>query len=365
MTDQGSPSSAAAGSPTPPDWDAIGRYLAGESSATESEAVRAWLATRPEDAELLSQLDNAIASVATRPAARVDVEAALGRVKARRNDTLVVSRTRPREAKEPRRTIRWRVLGIPALAAAAAIILAVMTLWRLRASDDEAVPAFAARTIETTIGQRDSLQLPDGSVIHVGPKSRLTVGAFTNDRREITLEGEAFFDVRHDAARPFVVRAGPAIVQDVGTAFLVDQIDSASVRVVVTNGIVTLRGLADPPDSAAELREGDIGELQPPPRRRIEVQRRAATPEDVAWTRGRLVFREATLDRVRTELRRWYGVDLQVTDPSLAGQHINAEFAGEPIDQVLRTIALSLGAEVERQGDTAILRATRRGARPR
>ncbi len=361
MTDERSSPSAAAGRP---DWDAIGRYLAGESSSAEAEAVRAWLAARPADAELLARLEGAIASVATRPAPRVDVEAALRQVQAHRNDTLVVSRTLPREETKPRRTIRWRVLGIPAFAAAAAIVLAVLALWRLRATSDEAAPTFAARTIETTVGQRDSLQLPDGSVIHVGPSSRLTVAAYGGDRREVNLEGEAFFDVRHDASRPFVVHARPAIVQDVGTAFLVDQIDSASVRVVVTSGIVTLRGVGDSPDSAAELREGDIGELQPPPRRRVEVQRRAATPDDIAWTRGRLVFREATLERVRTELRRWYGVELRSADAALAGRHLTAEFAGEPIDQVLRTIALALGAEVERRGDTVIVRATRLGAVP-
>lgn len=359
MTDERSPSAAAG-----PDWDAIGRYLAGESSAPETEAVRAWLAAQPADAELLARLDSAIASVATRPAPRVDVEAALRQVRARRSDTPVVSRTLHREVPKPRQTMRWRVLGIPALAAAAAIIVAVVTLWRLRAVTDDVAPTFAARTIETTIGQRDSLQLPDGSVIHVGPRSRLTVASYTSDRREVNLDGEAFFDVKHDAARPFVVRAGPAIVQDVGTAFLVDQIDTATVRVVVTSGIVTLRGVSDAPDSAAELHAGDIGELQPPPRRRVEVQRRAATPDDIAWTRGRLVFREATLERVRTELRRWYGVDLQIADASLAGRHLNAEFAGEPLDQVLRTIALALGADVERRGDTAIVRASRRGTNP-
>lgn len=364
MTDEGSSQSAAAGLSSV-DWDAIGRYLAGESSAAEAEAVRAWLATRPADAELLSRLDATIAKVAARSAPRIDVEAALRQVKARRDDTPVVARPLSRDTREPPRTIRWRVLGIPALAAAAAIIVAVVALWRLRAVSNDAVPALAARTIETTVGQRDSMHLPDGSVIHIGPSSRLTVSASASDRREVNLNGEAFFDVRHDAARPFVVRAGPAIVQDVGTAFLVDQIDSASVRVVVTSGIVTLRGVSDAPDSATELRDGDIGELQPPPRRRVEVQRRAATPDDIAWTRGRLIFREASLERVRTELRRWYGVDLRVEDPSLAGRHLTAEFAGEPVDQVLRTIALSLGAEVERRGDTAIVRATRRGATPR
>lgn len=360
MTDQGSPN--APNGSRAVDWDAVGRYLAGESSGAEAEAVRAFLAAHPQDAVLLAHLDAAITKVATRPAARVDVESALQRVRARRTDTPVVLRTLPREAlQRPRRTMSWRVLGIPALAAAAAILIAVVALWRLSAVD-RAPATFAARTVETIVGQRSSLQLPDGSLIQISPLSRLTVTAYAPDKREVRLEGTAFFDVKHDAARPFVVRAGSAIVQDVGTAFLVEQIDSASVRVVVTDGIVRLAH-SEAPDSAVELQKGDIAELQPP--RRVIVQRRAATPEDVAWTQGRLVFREATLERVRAELRRWYGIELRVLDPALAARHLNAEFAGEPVDQVLRSIALSLGAEIELRGDTAVMRSVGRGSPPR
>ncbi|MGH7711842.1 MAG: TonB-dependent receptor domain-containing protein [Gemmatimonadaceae bacterium] len=68
-----------------------------------------------------------------------------------------------------------------------------------------------------------------------------------------------------------------------------------------------------------------------------------------------MVFREAPLSTVRAELRRWYGVELRIADATLAGRHLTAEFSGEPVDQVQRAIAPSLGAELERRGDTAIV----------
>jgi len=88
---------------------------------------------------------------------------------------------------------------------------------------------------------------------------------------------------------------------------------------------------------------------------RTLVERGGTVEPDTAWTRGRLVFREAPVTAVRTELRRWYGIDLQV-DSSLASRHLSMTFDGESADRVLEVIALSLGAEVTRQGNTAVVK---------
>src|SRR5687767_15349317 len=90
-------------SPNAPDWDAIARYLAGESSASEAEAVRQWLEAHPGDAKAIAALDAAVARHAPGPSP--DVEAALHKAKTR----------------AARRTPSWAI-GIAGLAAAAAII---------------------------------------------------------------------------------------------------------------------------------------------------------------------------------------------------------------------------------------------------
>jgi transmembrane sensor len=105
----------------------------------------------------------------------------------------------------------------------------------------------------------------------------------------------------------------------------------------------------------AELRPGDIGVVLPGGR--VETRRGAATPDDLAWTRGRLVFRNATMPELRADLRRWYGVELRVTDSALVHRHFSGTFAGEPAQQVIDAIALAFGARVERRGDTTYLRA--------
>src|SRR5690606_14948817 len=101
------------------------------------------------------------------------------------------------------------------------------------------------------------------------------------------------------------------------------------------------------------LREGDRGTLAAGADPTVE--RGGATPDDLSWTRGVLTFREASLAEVRSELRRWYGVELRVRDPELADRHLTATFEDETVEQVANVIALALGGRAEVRSDTAII----------
>jgi transmembrane sensor len=68
-----------------------------------------------------------------------------------------------------------------------------------------------------------------------------------------------------------------------------------------------------------------------------------------------LSYRDASLSEVRADLLRWYGLDLRVVDSALARRTLTASFRGDSAAQVVRVIALALGAEVVQQGDTVTL----------
>ena len=188
----------------------------------------------------------------------------------------------------------------------------------------------------------------------LAPESRLTVAAgYGNNVREVGLEGEGYFDVHHDAARPFLVRASGAAIRDLGTTFTVRTTVDRRVRVAVTSGSVSLAPLQAAQNTAVVLQPGDAGTLGADGR--TVVERGGVAEPDTAWTRGRLVFREAPVGTVRAELRRWYGIDLQI-DSSFASRHLSMTFDGESSERVLEVIALSLGAEVSRQGNTAVIK---------
>lgn len=344
-------------------WDVLARYLSGESPPEEAATVRRWLAEAPARGELLADLERATRRVEFRAPADLDVEAALRRVRARRDEpALRLVPGGAKAAQEPGR-VRWRTISLR-IAAAIALLVGGALVWRATRGGADGIVAVAARTYTTPVGRTDSVRLPDGSRVILGAASRLVVAAsYGKPAREVELTGEALFDVRHDAAHPFGVRAGAAAIQDVGTTFTVHNDGGEDVRVVVTSGAVRLKAADAPAASGVVLRAGDRGVLAPDGR--AVADRAAATEADLAWTSGRLVFDDAPLGRVSADLRRWYGIELDVTDPALAGRHLTASFQGEPVDQVLNVIALALGAHVERHGDTAVLRAAPAGARPR
>ena len=76
----------------------------------------------------------------------------------------------------------------------------------------------------------------------------------------------------------------------------------------------------------------------------------------MAWTTGKLVFRDAAIDEVSADLKRWYGVELRVTDSALLRRHFTGSFTSEPATRVLDVVALALGARAERRGDTVYIR---------
>ena len=345
----------------PFDWDAIARYVAGESTADETRAVRLWLDARPERARIVAALGRSFDRLAAEDDAEVDVEAALAKVRVRMTEpALAVERGgAPRFAPRVRSSAPlWRR---PAtwLATAAAVAMAVIGVSRLRPHDTGATSVATAWT--TQVGGRDSLHLPDGTRVILGPASRLSVGEdYGRERRDVQLEGEGYFDVVHDASHPFVVHAGPAAIEDIGTAFTVRSDTATGVRVAVTTGRVRL-SRATGGDTGVILEAGDAATLDSTVRL---ARGQVSSGEELAWTTGRLVFRDAPMTRVAADLRRWYGLDLRLADSAVASRRLTATFERESADQVLAVVGGALGVELARQGDVVVVRASTRGRAP-
>ena len=350
------------------DWDALARYLAGESSPEEAAHLRRWLDARPERAELVAAMQRALEPLRDDTASDIDVEGALRTVHARMSADdasapapafTVVRGDAPRRV--PRMPVRTAQAWKPnALRAAAAVVLlaAVGILWNSKRPNGTVPAAVVAQHVVTPVGGRDSVRLIDGSRIVLGPGSQLTVAEGYGARsRDVRLEGEAYFDVVHDVAHPFTVHAGAATIVDVGTTFTVKSDSAGGVRVAVTSGIVTLSSAPADSGEGVQLRAGDVGIVSA--NTPMAVARGAASADDSAFTTGRLVFRDAPLTDVSASLKRWYGIDLSASDSSLARRRLTASFDGEPVERVLSVIGMTLGVDVQRTGSTVIVRPPR------
>lgn len=351
------------GASVPPDsdeWDAFARHLAGESTDAESARIEAILAGQPRDREVLAALGAALARMTREAPHDIDVEAALANVIARRDAagvTPIDVTAKPWKGLSTSVQPRWRVL-VPAIAAAGLLAIGVGSWLAVGGARAGKSVAPAARMLATGVGVRDSMDLPDGSKVVLGPLSSITIASgYGATSRDVTIRGDVWFDIVHDERRPFTVNAGNAAVLDIGTRFAVRTDASEGVTVTVTEGSVSLRQANTPARQGVVLKAGDNGVVRIGGE--VIARRGSATEDDVAWLAGRLVFREAPIDEVRTSIRKWYGIELRVTDPDIAGKRLTASFAGESSDRVFEVLRLALGAEILRRGDTAIVRSAR------
>jgi transmembrane sensor len=303
----------------------------------------------------VNTLDRAMATMRSDIPADLDVEGALAKVKARLNTSDVVSLNAHRERKlADAPPVRRSRIPMPALAAAALLAVGVASYMAYSNRPHETAAVSAPRMLATGVGARDSMTLSDGTRIVLGPLSAVTIGTDYNaNSRSVEVRGDAWFDVVHNAAKPFTVHAANATIVDVGTKFTVRSDAPEGVTVSVAEGSVALQQVNTKTGQGVILKAGDRGLLRPGGE--TLARRGAATEDDMAWLKGRLVFREATIGEIASSMRKWYGIELRVADPSLANRHLTATFAGESSDRVLEVIRLALGANIERRGDTAIV----------
>ncbi|MBW8768596.1 MAG: FecR domain-containing protein [Gemmatimonadetes bacterium] len=341
------------------EWEELARFLSGESSPGEQRRLRALLARDPERAALVQALDAALAPPDETPLALEEVERALASVMARRD--LADPRSAPAPDVIPLRgratppplaatTARWRRSAL--LAAAAVIVVAgASLLWRATQTSERTQPVQVAQVDYTTgVGRVDTLRLADGTSVVLGPSSRLHLEPDYGQRaRMLTLDGQAFFDVVHDDARPFVVRTASATLRDVGTTFSVESDRDLGTRIVVTSGAVDVAALAARDGEPTVLHGGDRAEVKGD---RMTVERGVVSDDATSWTRGALVFHDASMTSVAAELRRWYGIRLVVDDSALAARRVTATFDRASADDVGRVLAAVLGGSATRSGDT-------------
>ena len=312
-----------------PDDALLARYLAHECTPAEAAAVRQWIAADPDRVRAVERL-RATFDAAAPPHERPDVDAMWARVRAHEGVSLPPVRRRP--------------FPVSLLAAAAALIVAVLVD---RAMTRPATHG-AVREVATASGQRATIDLADGSRVILGPRSRIrTPERFGEGPRDVSLEGEAYFEVHHDSANPFRVHAAGGVAEDVGTRFVVRAYASESaLRVVVAEGRVSVaRGGAAP----VALGGGQLATLDAAG---VSSVRAVDTAAYVAFTDGRLVFDGTPLEEVVGELGRWYDLDIRLAAPAFADRHISASFTGLAEDDVLGAVAAAAGLRFTRQGRT-------------
>lgn len=213
-------------------------------------------------------------------------------------------------------------------------------------------PPVAEPAYETMIAEIRDIHLADGSIVTLGARSRIEP-AFTDTMRIVKLqEGEAFFDVASDPARPFYVEVGDRLIRVVGTRFDVRQ-GPETVRIAVVEGVVEVLQAETPQQAEASregmeknvLRAGDevvarIGS--------VEATLGAIEPAEAAsWRRGWLTYEDASLAEIVSDANRYSRRQIILKDETIGDLRMTAAFSVEKIDQFAAGLEVTYGVRAD------------------
>lgn len=338
--------------------DLLARYVAGETTPDETRQVKAWLGqSAGHEEELLRFQKIWEAAEIIKPVAEVNVDAAWKKVSSRFtvqpaiNDSEVTIQNqlpftthknddavRPlRSGKSPSNFRFWR---------AAASILIVMGLgwlgYRFFEKANEPAIANVLKTQQKTTEQT----LPDGTKVFLNQNTTLSfTDDFGQDTRTVVLKGEAYFDVKRDENRPFIIQANGTEVKVLGTSFNVRAYDQ-KVNVAVTSGKVQF----STPRAKTLLVKNETATAQADTIIKLPVVDLNA----MAYRTKVFVFDKTNLGDVVASLREGYQTDIQLSG-RLKNCQLTARFERESLDATLSVIAETLHLQVTRKGQTILL----------
>jgi len=330
------------------DYEACLRYVRGESSLEEARAVRAWLANPAN--ELLAHYWMSQHAQEPEPVRLTEDNDPYDYASMRENiyARLQLNDASPMPAASA--SGAWR-----RWVAAAAVLGAVASGgWVLYEQQQRVEPITASYT--TPYGQTRVVQLPDGSEVTLNAHSTLRYTATTDDQapREVWLDGEAYFSVKHlPTNQPFVVRTSAGFqVKVLGTKFTVYR-RHEDARVVLLSGKVQV-AFADTTKRAVILKPGELLQTSDKePRKVVRQAVQAATY--AAWTEDKLVFDATSIADLATRLQDIYGVQVVVASPALNKRKFTGTFPAGDLDLLCENLAATFHLQVVRRHKQLIL----------
>lgn len=205
------------------------------------------------------------------------------------------------------------------------------------------------RNYATALGEVRLIPLADGSSVTLNTLSRISV-SFDASRRVVRLlEGEALFNVVFEAARPFVIDAGEAVITAMGSQFLVSHLAAQAVKVLVRNGEVSIRhksGDGKAVRIGANSRTTVAADIAPRPR----PVRPAEVARELTWREGMLSFEDMPLPDAVAQFARYSDLRIVLDDPSLKGETITGFYSANDPEGFARAVAGTFAVHLVKEG---------------
>ncbi len=196
-------------------------------------------------------------------------------------------------------------------------------------------------TLKTPRGGEFNITLSDGSVVHLNSATELKYPVvFDEEKREVHVSGEAYFEVKKEEKRPFYVVVDGMRIRVYGTSFNVNTQREGFVQTVLVEGSVGI--MAEGMDEECRMSPSQLAEYNKE-RSLIEVKE-VDVESYVAWKDGFFVFEDESLEQIMNTLSLWYDVDVFYVNPQLKGLHFTGHMRRyDQIDNILKAIGSAVG----------------------
>lgn len=254
------------------------------------------------------------------------------------------------------RKTKIALLDVLKIAAIVVLVFGAVFTWILAGNKQEA----GENTVVVRYGEQSQVTLSDGTNIWLNSGSKLTYpSSFNGKTREVKLEGEAYFDVKHDKKKLFVVNVGKIRVKVLGTAFNIksypgdNKIETTLIRgsVVIENtgrgeneapivlkpgekatcflsNVVSTPSVKEPEDKIVAAKQITIAKVDPLP--------------ITSWKEKDLVFDNTSMEEMATILERWFGIKVHLANDAIKNFRYKGKFShNENIFQVLEVIKIT------------------------
>lgn len=196
--------------------------------------------------------------------------------------------------------------------------------------------------IYSPLGARTMFYLPDGSKGWLSGGSYLKYSeGFPGKTRDVSLKGQAYFDVISDKKKPFVVYGKSLEIIAKGTSFnVLAWEDEPETEIVLVDGKLDIYHKSD--EGRTRIASLDPGELlHHSPEPAETFVNKADVEKYTSWTKGKLIFREDPITDVVKSINRWYNVNIVIMDGILESYRYVATFQDETLDELLKMLSIS------------------------
>jgi transmembrane sensor len=316
--------------------DLIGKVLAAEATPQEQIQLQNWIRESETNKKYFNQIKTIFDRAASNQVQlQFDADAAWGRVKEKLH--------KEKEGKSRPLFNSGMFLRI----AAGVVLVSVVGFFAYQQLN---TPTQTFVAVATTSTVQDTL--PDGSAAFLNKRSTISYEYNPKEKiRKVKLQGESFFEVKHEEEKPFIIEAEEVLVRDIGTAFNVKAYpNSDTVEVIVESGEVQIYTEKNP---GLYLMAGETGIYSKRLREFSKIIK--ADTNALAYKTGIFSFNNTDLKSLITKINEIYDAHITLASGKLENCRITVSFNNDKLETIVEVIAETLNLTVTRNEKEILL----------